>query len=283
MELLINEASKNIKYKDLWVRILAPLPFAHFVLAINKPETFLQIVRLPGYFQDLFWSSLIAFIVIQIIYWVTTYLDKESPWFKDTGNRVIEQIVLGIIMPSSIAYSLSSWFFYFKGTSISETTFMSLEFWFCILFIVLFNSYYVIYHFARLFLLVNDRKKVLSAEGMVNDNSKEWLLQYGSEWAKIKESDIAYFIPAVKGALAVTFDDQRYISNKNLEGILQEVDKKRFFLVGRSHIVNRDAIKGYKGASSRRIQIFLKMDIKEELHISQPRAKEFRDWWKKGI
>jgi hypothetical protein len=41
-------------YRDLWVRILVPIPAAHLVLALDEPENFIELVQLPGYLPLLF-------------------------------------------------------------------------------------------------------------------------------------------------------------------------------------------------------------------------------------
>lgn len=273
MDLLIKKYSENVKYRDTLFRFLLPLPAAHYSLAINEPEPFLEIIQLPNYPLLLVQSWLFVFILVNIIYFATVYLDKKIPWHKFKVKRLIWQIGIGVVFPSFLGLFLATAFFRINGVDIFETNYLKLEWWFSILFILIVNCYYIIYHFVSL-LAELKKKETTVAPVKIND----LIYLKGSHSVKLAENDIAVFFHKDGLNFARTFEGAQYLVERPLSEIILAVNSFQFFRISRSLIVNRDTISSFTPASSGRLCLFLNSIENEDIYVSQRNAKEFKSW-----
>lgn len=129
-------------------------------------------------------------------------------------------------MPSFQALFLAYCFLKINGFNIFETGYLKLEWWFSILFIILFNVYYVLFYFIQVFFFLRKNTQASINEVVFGNAAKVWLFTQGKELVKIEENNIAYFFRAGELCLAYTFDGEQYIVDKTLDEIIVEVDGK---------------------------------------------------------
>jgi DNA-binding LytR/AlgR family response regulator len=67
------------------------------------------------------------------------------------------------------------------------------------------------------------------------------------------------------------------IVDKNLGELEADLDKANFFRINRKFISHIKAIDRFKPDNGK-IQVFLKPEMKEEIHVSKETAPEFREW-----
>jgi len=99
----------------------------------------------------------------------------------------------------------------------------------------------------------------------------------GTEFVALNIDEIAYFFSEHKIVFVRDFTGRQMIVDKNLSELESDLDLKLFFRINRKFIVNQKAIDRFKPDSGK-ILIFLKPEMKDEIHVSKETAPEFRKW-----
>jgi DNA-binding LytR/AlgR family response regulator len=99
----------------------------------------------------------------------------------------------------------------------------------------------------------------------------------GTEFVALSVDEIAYFFTDHKIVFVRDFQGRQMIVDKNLSELESELDPKTFFRINRKFITHQKAIDRFKPDNGK-IQIFLKPEMKEEVHVSKETAPEFRRW-----
>jgi DNA-binding LytR/AlgR family response regulator len=87
----------------------------------------------------------------------------------------------------------------------------------------------------------------------------------------------AYFFTEHKIVFVRDFSGRQLILDKTLTEVEELLDKRKFFRINRKYIVQLTAIDRFKPDNGK-IRIFLKPEMKEEVHVSKETAPEFRAW-----
>jgi DNA-binding LytR/AlgR family response regulator len=99
----------------------------------------------------------------------------------------------------------------------------------------------------------------------------------GTEFVAINTDEVAYFFTDHKIVFVRDFAGRQMIVDKNLVELESELDPTYFFRLNRKFIAHQKAIDRFKPDNGK-IQIFLKPEMKEEVHVSKEMAPEFRKW-----
>jgi len=99
----------------------------------------------------------------------------------------------------------------------------------------------------------------------------------GTEFVALNVDEIAYFFTDHKIVFVRDFQGRQMIVDKNLGELENELDPKTFFRINRKFIAHQKAIDRFKPDNGK-IQIFLKPEMREEVHVSKETAPEFRKW-----
>ena len=109
-------------------------------------------------------------------------------------------------------------------------------------------------------------------------NPRERLVvRKGTEFIALTLEEIAFFFTEHRIVFVRDFGGHQYIVDKNLGEIENDLDAKKFFRINRKFIANINAIEKFKPDNGK-IRIFLKPEMKEEIHVSKETAPEFRKW-----
>ena len=107
---------------------------------------------------------------------------------------------------------------------------------------------------------------------------KRILVKKGIEFISIKTEDIAYFYTQHKIVFLVDNSGNRFIIDKSLSILEEELNKETFFRVNRKYLVNINAIGKFKPLTKGRILLEIKHAPQEEIAVSQENAPSFRKW-----
>lgn len=99
----------------------------------------------------------------------------------------------------------------------------------------------------------------------------------GTEFVALNHEEIAYFFTEHKIVFVRDFQGRQMIVDKNLGELEEELDRVSFFRLNRKFIANQKAIDRFKPDNGK-IRIFLKPEVKEEVHVSKETAPAFREW-----
>lgn len=99
----------------------------------------------------------------------------------------------------------------------------------------------------------------------------------GTEFIALNLDESAYFFTEHKIVFVRDFQGRQMIVDKNLAELEEILNKETFFRINRKIIANIKAIERFKPDNGK-IQVFLKPEIKEEVHVSKETAPDFRKW-----
>ena len=103
------------------------------------------------------------------------------------------------------------------------------------------------------------------------------LVRKGSEYISIPLDDVAYIFSEHKVSFLRDRSGSQFMLDKNLGELESELNLKKFFRLNRKFIAHIQAIEKFKSDNGK-IRVFLKPDVKEEVHVSKETAPEFRKW-----
>ena len=107
---------------------------------------------------------------------------------------------------------------------------------------------------------------------------ERFTVKNGTEFLSIKLDDIAYFYSEYKLVFLVTKSGNKYLFDKNLSAVEEELDSKKFYRINRNYIVSINSIKSFKPFFKGKLLIDLKPTVKEDILISQEKAPHFKEW-----
>jgi DNA-binding LytR/AlgR family response regulator len=99
----------------------------------------------------------------------------------------------------------------------------------------------------------------------------------GTEFIALTFDEIAYFFTEHKIVFVKDFQGRQMIVDKNLGELENTLNKDHFFRLNRKFITNIKSIERFKPDNGK-IQVFLKPEMKEDVHVSKETAPEFREW-----
>jgi DNA-binding LytR/AlgR family response regulator len=99
----------------------------------------------------------------------------------------------------------------------------------------------------------------------------------GTEFVALDTSEVAYVYTEHKIVFVRDFTGRQLLIDKNLGELEASLDKAKFFRINRKYIANMKAIDRFKPDNGK-IQVFLKPETKEDVHVSKETAPEFRTW-----
>jgi DNA-binding LytR/AlgR family response regulator len=111
-----------------------------------------------------------------------------------------------------------------------------------------------------------------------NSTKSRIVVRKGIEFQSLILDEVAYFFTDQKISFLVTKDGKKYLVNKNLKELEEELDPKKFYRANRKYIININYIKAYKAWDKIKIQVDLIIPAAEEIIISQESAVDFRKW-----
>ena len=105
------------------------------------------------------------------------------------------------------------------------------------------------------------------------------LVKKGIENISIRISDIVIIYTESKLVYVLDKDGKKYMMDRNLAELEEELDPGVFFRVNRQYIINVGFVKSYKAYEKVKLQIDLTMpDLHHQIIVSQEMAPCFRKW-----
>ena len=99
----------------------------------------------------------------------------------------------------------------------------------------------------------------------------------GTEFVALGIDEVAYFFTEHKIVFVRDFAGRQMIVDKNLGELEAELGTRSFFRINRKFLACQKAIERFKPDNGK-IQVFLKPEMKEEVHVSKETAPDFRKW-----
>jgi DNA-binding LytR/AlgR family response regulator len=99
----------------------------------------------------------------------------------------------------------------------------------------------------------------------------------GTEFVALDMDEVAYFFTEHKIVFVRDFAGRQMIVDRNLGELETELSGRSFFRINRKFLASQRSIDRFKPDNGK-ILVFLKPEMKEEVHVSKETAPEFRKW-----
>ena len=109
------------------------------------------------------------------------------------------------------------------------------------------------------------------------DKRDRLVARKGTEFVALNIDDVAYFFTEHKIVFVRDFAGRQMIVDKNLGELEAELSARSFFRINRKFLASQKSIDRFKPDNGK-ILVFLKPEIKEEVHVSKETAPDFRKW-----
>ncbi|MFI5133073.1 MAG: LytR/AlgR family response regulator transcription factor [Chitinophagales bacterium] len=105
------------------------------------------------------------------------------------------------------------------------------------------------------------------------------LVRKGMENIPLRLQDIVLFYTENKIVYVIDQSGRKYLIDKNLSDLEEDLDDTMFFRANRQYIVNINYIKGFKAYEKVKLQVDLTLaELNHCIIVSQETAPEFREW-----
>lgn len=106
------------------------------------------------------------------------------------------------------------------------------------------------------------------------------LVRKGAEHIALKVEEIACIYTENKIVIVVDDAGKKYLCDKNLSELQQDLDEELFFRANRQNIINIHYVRGFKSFQRVKLMVDLKLENGGEYYvtISQETAPQFKRW-----
>jgi DNA-binding LytR/AlgR family response regulator len=112
-----------------------------------------------------------------------------------------------------------------------------------------------------------------------NHKKKRMIVKKGMENISLRMEDIVLFYTENKIVYVIDRWNKKYLSDKNLSELENELDDAIFFRANRQYIININFVRGFKSYEKVKLMIDLSLpDLNHCIIISQEMAPQFREW-----
>lgn len=237
---------------------------AVFVLLVYlDPQKLLFLLTKVNFYIAWLLNTLIAYAMIRLTIWTTRMLDNYHPWQRSFRKRWPKQLLLAIAIPLLLCIFCVAFYFLFYQKNIFNTNYFKKYFLLDTVGIFLLNGTLFYMH-------QNSRNKLVEVDREFEENHN---LQF-----PFPLTNIAYLFSSQKNAYAVDFNGVYKHLDASLIEALKALPITDFFLVRRSHIVNRAAIADVRHEKSV-VMIKLLPHLSLNIYVSRHKKQAFIAWW----
>ena len=125
----------------------------------------------------------------------------------------------------------------------------------------------------------NNQSSLTNLVQYVSRKRTRFIVKKGLENISLRLEDIVFFFTENKVVYVVDKWNKKYIADKNLGELEEDLDRDIFFRANRQYIVNINYIKGFKSYEKVKLQVDLSLsELNHCIIISQETAPAFRKW-----
>jgi len=115
-------------------------------------------------------------------------------------------------------------------------------------------------------------------QAAVNNYKKRFLVKRGIDYVAVRTEDIAYCYATHKLVCMVDQSNQKFILDRSLADLEQDLDPVQFFRINRKYFVNINAVKKIQSIGKGKLWVELSPSVDEEIVISSENVPGFKAW-----
>ncbi len=110
---------------------------------------------------------------------------------------------------------------------------------------------------------------------------ERFIVKKGIEFVSVDIKNIAYFFSEYKLVFLKDIGGTKYLTDKSLTDIHEDVGSEKFFRLNRQFLANINSIRKFKPLANGKIEIELQPAAGETVNVSKESAASFRKWIKR--
>lgn len=112
-----------------------------------------------------------------------------------------------------------------------------------------------------------------------NHKKKRMMVKKGLENISLRLEDIVLFYTENKVVYVIDRQGKKYLADKNLAELENELDSSIFFRANRQYIININFVRGFKSYEKVKLMVDLTLpELNHPIIVSQEMAPQFREW-----
>lgn len=301
MKILIRAAEvARIQYNDYPVRIVAAIIAASMIVSFGEKEQWFELFKLPGYYAALAASTIIALIILEVIYRANRWLDLKYIWLIKPYLRLLLQLLCCLVLPLGMAVLLAAIYFGCYNYKLNETNYFERQFIPIVGMVILANAYYIIQFLLRLVIKVAvdrhltakqlakqlEEKKQKNLENNIAKKLKKERVKEAKGALEIpKNCQLAdiYLWQSIERDLWAYQGQEQIPWPNSLHKTIKALPRGQYFQINKSCIVKRTSIIKAQHHGKRAIKLLIKSPKNLEVIVAINHKASFCVWYAKVI
>lgn len=258
------------------------------IVTHGRPEKFPALLRIPGLWSSAMYSSIIAFVLILVIYIVSFIGNAKFAGQEINGRWIRFQFYYGVLLTMVVEIVSATLLFGLHGFWILDTTFFDTIFLPVLLFVTLVNLCYLLFFMQQVRIEVEVPVEI-PVEVPVFVPVEVETIRYQAVPLVIApanldvETELAVDDPALfyshNGEVwKKDFAGKKSIWLKSLDVTIKELDSKLYFKGYRNWIAHRKAVAEIQPYSGRRVRIKCIFKVRIKLLVARRNVHQFKEW-----
>ena len=251
------------------IRLCVALLASHFVVVHSAEETWVELFTKKYYYLSLLFSMIIAFLLIECVYFVSKWIDFK---FRESENRVKRmktQFIFGFCLTAFHAFFLAMMLFYAHGENIFNSGYFEKLYVYILLFIFTLNVVYLLYFEYQKMPRLRYQRMIFNHTYINN----------------LRTNALKANLPAViyhedKACFAVDFNGVKTSWPNTIEESMKLLNAEHYFQISRKGIVHRAAILSFSPHKIKCLKIELNIPCPIALITSRRKSAFFKEWLK---
>ena len=254
-------------FYHLLIRLLVALVASHFVVVNSAEETWLELFTNGYYYVSLIYSMVIAFLLIEYVYFVTKRVKIAFEEPKLIKKRVKTQFLFGFCIAAFLAFLMAMILFWINDENIFSSNYFERLYIYIVLFIFTLNVVY---------LLLFEYQKIprVRYHSIIFDKQKLSILRIKA----MKSNLPAVIYHENKAYFAIDFNGIKTSWPNTIEESMKLLHPENYFQISRKGIIHRAAVLSFSPYKIRCLRVVPNVLCPIELITSRRKAVFFKEW-----
>ncbi|MBB2145799.1 hypothetical protein GM921_09895 [Pedobacter sp. LMG 31464] len=264
-----------ITYLKWPLRLLLSIIVAHLITVEGQSKSSWQLFHQLNYWVALTFSVVASFLLIQMVHWITKWLDRKYDWVRSWLPRVLLQFVLGILLVLALDILFIRGYFWVFNNDFDKSGYMTVEFPIIKWMVLSLNILYVAWFFAAHYFASSLANHQLSSEldGFYQMREKQEGYQYnieaklGNKVVMVLPQEVLCFEREENVGYVWMKDGRKYNIDLKMQELAELLNPLEFYQISRSLMFSLSAIKGYEKVKNKQANLILLDDFEIPLPL----------------
>ena len=263
----------NIKYPDNKTLFIALPVMTLFITLVGTDHELSGLLQQKIVYQKLLFNYIFIAGLWFLVRLIIHLGDQYWPWDKHSWKRGLIQVVATLFISSVLMYFMVDFRqFIIPDWHLSPNTFMTTDIPIAFLYILLVN--YSHYYWCKSKSKLNPDTNISPAKSA----PEKIKIKIGKKVIFVNADHVAYAYREGDFCFIRTFDHDNHILNVNLKSLEAELCEKHFYRLNRKLLINKEAVKGFRTLSSRKIEVEVEPEYLGDRLLNKNRAASFKKW-----